>query len=270
MAELEIASRRIRETPNVLLLEVEGGIDAKSYPVLEQALAQVQKDGCCRLVLKLTGVRFMNEAERLLSYDATFRKAGGGMVLYEVPAKLRVQFGTLELDKKLAIRGSLDDAVAALIEGQPVDRRQRAKTVANDRRAPREGDRRAPSPAADAGAGSPAPSTKANAKPDAAASRGTTGNTRPASAAKPAAAPAAKSGTARPPSAAGAAPSPSAPRTGSRGGASGSAKSGPAPAPGAATAVAAPTPRRGSALMAVLAVGLVGAAYAAYAFLFAK
>lgn len=115
MAELDVEAREVHASPKVIMLELTGGVDTKSYPKLEKSLKAVHKAGCTRLVLNLSGLRFMNEADKLLKYDRAFKKVGGGIVLYEVPAKLRVMFQTLELDKKLPVRGSLDDAVQTLL-----------------------------------------------------------------------------------------------------------------------------------------------------------
>lgn len=120
MAELDIVSREVHPTPKVLMLELEGGVDDKSYPKLERALKRTFKDGCCRLILNFANLRFLNEADKLLRYEKAFRKKGGGIVLYEVPARVKVKLQTLELDTKIKLHSSLKAAIAELSAGASV------------------------------------------------------------------------------------------------------------------------------------------------------
>ncbi|MBI4612818.1 MAG: STAS domain-containing protein [Planctomycetes bacterium] len=124
MAELVVSIEEdLPGAPGVAVLSLAGAVQVADYPELEGRMKKLARAGKRRLAIDLANIRFMNEPERLLRYEGALRKVGGALVLLNVPAKLRVVFQTLEIDKRIAIRGNLSDAVSVLSDGQPADRR---------------------------------------------------------------------------------------------------------------------------------------------------
>lgn len=135
MGQLQIGNpRKVHSDPVVVAVDLSGGVEGRHYPKLDQSLSGLRAKGVRHFVFDLSAVRFVNEPDQLAVRHRQFGDEGGGLALVQVPPKLRVLFGTLGLDKVIPVRGTIDEAVAALLSGPPDRRDLPERRIQPDRR----------------------------------------------------------------------------------------------------------------------------------------
>jgi anti-sigma B factor antagonist len=117
--ELVVESRRVADAAVVV---VNGELDMLSAPQLQPEVERVLAEGVHRLVLDLTGVRFLGSSGLKVLLDVRDLAAGRGLGFHLVVGDNRHAIRPLEiveLDKVLPLRGSLEEALSE--RGGPTD-----------------------------------------------------------------------------------------------------------------------------------------------------
>lgn len=116
MTELQMTFTLLDEQKSLALIHVAGDMDYPGVQEFQAALDAHLAKGINRLILDLEKVTYINTSLGVLVKNADlFRKAGGGLALLNVPAKVKIVLEMLKLDRFFAICKDLDSARQALL-----------------------------------------------------------------------------------------------------------------------------------------------------------
>ncbi len=102
------------------VVAVEGEIDLFTAPELKTALGEAMEGGCNRLVVDLTETTFLDSTALgvLIGTVKRLRSRDGRLTIVNVDGNIAKTFEITGLDQIFTIRGTRDEAVAALDEQQ--------------------------------------------------------------------------------------------------------------------------------------------------------
>jgi anti-anti-sigma factor len=117
MVEVKLRHERVQESPRVVVVHVEGDIDALNGRAVENYFDTVlQGEQPRHVLLDLSGVTFGGSAffSSLLFWREELTKRGGKLVLFALRPELISTMRILTLDRVLTIKPDQDAALASL------------------------------------------------------------------------------------------------------------------------------------------------------------
>ena len=93
------------DEPDVALVEASGSIGQESVPALEEAFARLVDQGKRRIVLDLSGIRYVASSGfgALVKQAEALEALGGGIALLGVPPKVNVVIEMLGLETMFSV-----------------------------------------------------------------------------------------------------------------------------------------------------------------------
>lgn len=115
MAGLKLSDERKED---VWFIKARGYLDANTSDDLDELIAAVLQEGCCKIAFDLSGVTFISSAGAgvLMAAFKLAQSQGGGVVFINPSDNVRGVFKTLGLHEIFAIVGSARSAAARLSE----------------------------------------------------------------------------------------------------------------------------------------------------------
>jgi anti-anti-sigma factor len=113
MGELRIDEFDTTEVDAARRVELTGAIDGRSITDFTDFVDRLYEGGTRWFLVDMSGIKYVNSTGlgSLVKYADQFRARGGGMVLFEVPPKVKVIIKMLGLDTFFPIRTSFAEAI---------------------------------------------------------------------------------------------------------------------------------------------------------------
>ena len=92
LASLDLELKRMEEDEHAMLAVLVGSVDGESVSKLERTFGDLLGRGILRLILDLSGLRYMNSTGLgfMVKFADAFNRAGGGIALIHVPSKIQI------------------------------------------------------------------------------------------------------------------------------------------------------------------------------------